>query len=135
MVAADREQLERAVVNLITNAVKFTPSGGRVELVLTTDETTASIVVSDTGCGIPELEAPRVFERFFRSSTPENQLVPGTGLGLAITKAIIDQHGGSIELRSLVGVGTTVTATLPVLPTDQAIPDFSAALHEAQQCA
>ncbi len=133
VVAADREQLERAVVNLVTNAIKFTPSGGRVELTLTTDGTEASIVVTDTGCGIPEVETPRVFERFFRSSAPENQVVPGTGLGLAITKAIIDQHGGSIELRSSVGAGTTVTATLPVVPTDQAIPDFSDALQEARQ--
>ncbi len=134
MVAADPEQLERAVINLVTNAIKFTPPGGDVELALTSDGTTASIVVTDTGCGIPEVEAPRVFERFFRSSAPENQVVPGTGLGLAITKAIIDQHGGAIELSSLVGVGTTVTATLSVLPNGRAALGLSDALHEAPQC-
>ena len=72
------------------------------------------MTVADTGIGIPLDEQPRVFERFFRSSTAQELAVPGTGLGLVIVKGIVDLHGGSIDLESAPGVGTEVTVTLPV---------------------
>jgi signal transduction histidine kinase len=70
--------------------------------------------VADTGMGIPLADQPRIFERFYRSSTTEHLAVPGTGLGLSITKAIIDEHGGRISIASGPGQGTEVTVRLPV---------------------
>ena len=114
IVEADTEQLERALTNLIGNAVKFTPDGGRVVLTAAAESGMAVLRVSDTGVGIPVEELPRVFDRFFRSSRTQRQGIQGTGLGLAITKAIIEAHGGSIEAASEPGQGTTVSFTVPL---------------------
>ena len=96
----DPVQLERMVVNLLTNAVKFTPDGGRVELQLRDPARTAEIVISDTGMGIPEDEQSKLFTRFFRSTTATEQAIQGTGLGLTIVKAIVALHGGRIAVES-----------------------------------
>ena len=72
--------------------------------------------MADTGIGIPADEQPRVFERFFRSSTAQEMAVAGTGLGLVIVKGIVELHGGEVTLRSTPGVGTEVTVTLPIQP-------------------
>lgn len=109
----DPEHLERVVLNLLSNAVKFTPDGGRVELVVSERPDHISIVVLDTGMGIPEAEQDQLFTRFFRASTVNRQAIQGTGLGLSIVQAIIDAHGGDISIASTEGVGTTVTASLP----------------------
>ena len=109
----DPVQLERMVVNLLTNAVKFTPDGGRVELQLRALSENTEIVISDTGMGIPEDEQSKLFTRFFRSSTATEQAIQGTGLGLTIVKAIVALHGGRISVQSAHQRGTTVTVSLP----------------------
>ncbi|MET0838749.1 MAG: ATP-binding protein, partial [Marmoricola sp.] len=109
----DPVQLERMLVNLLTNAVKFTPDGGRVELQLRTLTENTEIVISDTGMGIPEDEQPLLFTRFVRSSTATERAIQGTGLGLTIVKAIVALHGGRISVESAQHRGTTVTVTLP----------------------
>ena len=111
--AGDRGQLERVMLNLITNAIKFTPDGGNVMLTAHRTERELAIEVADTGIGIPEAEQHRLFTRFFRSSTAQQNAIQGTGLGLAIVKSIVEQHHGSIGLRSAPGVGTTVRVVLP----------------------
>jgi PAS domain S-box-containing protein len=112
-VTADTEHLDRVLINLLSNAVKFTPDGGRITVDVTRAGDTVSMVVSDTGIGIPDDEQPRVFERFFRSSKAQELAVAGTGLGLVIVKGIVELHGGTVTLRSTAGVGTRVTITLP----------------------
>lgn len=109
----DPVQLERMLVNLLTNAVKFTPDGGRIDVRLEVGDTGSTLTVSDTGIGIPEDEQHRLFTRFFRSSTATEQAVQGTGLGLTIVQAIVTSHGGSIGLESSPERGTTVTVHLP----------------------
>ena len=98
----------------MTNAVKFTPDGGTIEVRLSHRPPGNEIVVSDTGMGIPEAEQGQLFRRFFRSSTATEQAIQGAGLGLSIVHAIITQHQGRIEVTSAEGEGTTFTVVLPV---------------------
>jgi PAS domain S-box-containing protein len=112
---ADSVQLDRVLLNLLSNAVKFTPVGGRVEVTARQKDGAAVIAVTDTGIGIPLEEQPRLFTRFFRSSTATEKAIQGTGLGLVIVKNIIDQHGGEITVESVPGEGTTVEVTLPLI--------------------
>lgn len=109
----DPVELERMLVNLLTNAVKFTPDGGRIGTRLEADDRETTLVVTDTGMGIPESEQDRLFTRFFRSSTATEQAVQGTGLGLTIVQAIVAVHGGAIEVESRAGHGTTFIVRLP----------------------
>lgn len=111
----DRDMLERAVVNLVANAVKFTPSGGRVDVRLTAHGTGTTLQVSDTGIGIPVAEQEHLFTRFFRSSNAQRQAIPGSGLGLSIAHAVVRQHGGSIRVVSAEGAGTSFWVELPAL--------------------
>jgi len=111
----DRDMLERVVINLVGNAVKFTPEGGRVGVALTTDDDTADITVADTGIGIPLEEQDRLFSRFFRSSLAQQQAIPGSGLGLSIAYAIVEKHGGSMTVESEPGRGTVFHVRLPML--------------------
>jgi signal transduction histidine kinase len=104
---ADDSRLTQVVDNLLSNAVKFTPDGGDVFVTVATTH----LEVRDTGVGIPDEEANRLFERFFRASTAQN--IQGTGLGLSISKAIVEAHGGTISFHSAVGAGTTFTVDLP----------------------
>lgn len=110
----DAAQLERMVLNLLTNAVKFTPDGGRVSVSLVPGPEEVCLTVSDTGVGIPASEQSRLFTRFFRSSTATNRAIQGTGLGLTIVKTIVTLHRGSVDLRSQEGCGTEVVVTLPL---------------------
>jgi signal transduction histidine kinase len=110
----DRARLAQMLDNLVSNALKFTPKGGRVAVRLEADDGTAVLEVKDTGLGIPADEQERLFERFFRSSTATGSAIPGTGLGLTITKAIVERHGGRIEFESTEGVGTTFRVSLPL---------------------
>jgi len=115
-VSGDPMRLAQAVDNLVSNAVKFTPSGGRVAVTLGTDGTDgarALISISDTGVGIPADEVDRLFSRFFRASTASANAIPGVGLGLSITRAIAVAHRGQIRVASTVGAGTTFTLDLP----------------------
>jgi len=121
VVHGDPGQLARAVLNVLGNAVKFTPSGGRVAVTVREDAEHGCVVaeVSDTGIGIPEADLPDVFTRFFRASNAVSASVPGTGLGLVIVRTILDNHGGSLGLTSLQGEGTTVRMSLPYTPPAQ----------------
>lgn len=120
-ISGDPEQLERALINLLTNAIKYTLDGGRVTVRAGDPGGGAvEIAVEDTGVGIPEDELQRVFDRFFRASTAKDAAAPGTGLGMAIVKSIVDRHNGHIELRSKPGEGTTVLLELPVHSAEQA---------------
>ena len=116
VVHGDGTQLERVVSNLLTNAVKFTPDGGRIRVAAADDEHGVSLSVADTGCGIPLDEQDRLFTRFFRSTISQEQEIQGSGLGLAITKAIVDGHGGGVDVESAPAAGTTVTVRLPRHP-------------------
>lgn len=105
----DRSLMLRAVSNLVSNALAHTPKGGSVILAATVTEPELQIEVSDTGSGIPAEALPRVFDRFFRVDPSRSQISGGTGLGLAIVQGIMTLHGGSAEITSQLGRGTTVT--------------------------
>ena len=109
----DPERLGQALDNLISNAIKFTPAGGTIGVRLHRDDGKVHIIVTDTGVGIPPDEVERLFERFFRASNATREHIPGVGLGLHITRAIVDGHGGHIEVLSQPGQGTSFTLTLP----------------------
>ncbi|MBM7507123.1 PAS domain S-box-containing protein [Nocardioides salarius] len=111
----DRDMLERVVINLVGNAVKFTPRGGRVEVVLRRNEQGSTITVVDTGIGIPRAEQERLFTRFFRSSLAQAQAIPGSGLGLSIAHSVVTQHGGTLRAESEPGAGTTFVLELPAM--------------------
>jgi signal transduction histidine kinase len=120
VVSGDPHRLGQACDNLLSNALKFTPRGGQVTLTLRAGVAAdgapiATLAVADTGMGIPAAELEKLFTRFFRSSTAQRAAVPGVGLGLSITKAITTAHGGSLDLVSTEGEGTTFTLTLPRL--------------------
>ncbi|GAA3351631.1 hypothetical protein GCM10020358_82070 [Amorphoplanes nipponensis] len=110
---ADAAQLDRALMNLLANAVKFTPAGGQVALRAGRADDAIVVTVADTGMGIPEAEQKALFTRFFRASNAVRQAVPGTGLGLAIVHTVVDNHDGRIEVRSAEGAGTIFTIRLP----------------------
>jgi signal transduction histidine kinase len=111
--SGDRARLAQLVDNVVANAIKFTPSGGRVEVRAGYDDGAAVLDVTDTGIGIAPDEQHRLFERFFRASSAIEKAIPGTGLGLSIVKAIAESHGGSISVSSAVGRGTTFRVRLP----------------------
>jgi two-component system, cell cycle sensor histidine kinase PleC len=114
LVFADPRMLKQILLNLLSNAVKFTPDGGHVELRMQlAGDRGVSILVADTGIGIPEADRQRLFEPFQRGSNARRQGIPGTGLGLSITRNLVERHGGRIEIESALGVGTRVLVTLP----------------------
>ncbi len=112
-VTADRDRLEQVLTNLIDNALKYTPAGGRVQVSVTLDNGDVAVAVSDTGRGIRPEDVPHVFERFYRADRSRTRGSGGTGLGLAIAKHIVEAHGGRIGVRSQMDEGTTFTFTLP----------------------
>ena len=112
-VVGDPRRLAQVVDNLVSNAVKFTPEGGSIMVSVDGDGTSAQLIVTDTGIGIPADEQGQVFSRFFRSRSATSGAIPGTGLGLSISRALVEQHGGTIAVESEEGVGTSVTITLP----------------------
>lgn len=114
LVAGDGTELERAVLNVAANAVKFTRAGGRVRLDATADAGRVHLVVEDTGIGIPEQERARLFDRFFRGAAAHEHAVTGSGLGLAIAHRIVQRHGGTLTVDSVEGEGTTVRIVLPL---------------------
>ena len=109
----DRTLLQRAVGNLVSNALAHTPRGGTVQLEAKADPSAVHIEVSDTGVGIPAEALPRVFDRFFRVDSSRSQGSGGTGLGLAIVQSIALLHGGRAEISSQLGQGTRVTLRIP----------------------
>ena len=113
VVCGDPVRLRQVAMNLIDNAAKYTPEGGSIRVTVGRADGRAVFTVADTGEGIPAEHLPRVFDRFYRVDKARSREMGGTGLGLAIAKSVVAAHGGVIELTSAVGVGTTVTVTLP----------------------
>jgi signal transduction histidine kinase len=128
----DLEYLDRVVFNVLSNAVKFTQSGGTVTVTARTSGADAVLTVQDTGIGIPADDLPHLFTRFFRAGNAVRQTIPGTGLGLAIVSSIVERHGGTVTVDSEEGVGTTVTIRLPIAQPgdDHETPDRSTDVHE-----
>ena len=110
----DEELIRRLILNLLDNAVKYTPSGGEISLALGRQNGSAEIVVRDTGIGIPEAAQPRVFDRFYRVDKARARAMGGAGLGLSIAQWIVEAHGGAISIVSTPGKGSTFTVVLPV---------------------
>ena len=101
------------MINLLDNALKNTPSHGRIEITLDTTDQTSVLKVSDTGCGIPALELPNIFERFYQIDEARRGEDRGIGLGLSIAKTIVESHGGKISVQSKEGEGTVFSVILP----------------------
>jgi signal transduction histidine kinase len=114
-ILATEDGLERILGNLISNAIKYTPRGGRVFVALNSSDSHARIYVSDSGIGIPEESFPHLFDEFYRAPNAKALAQQGTGLGLAITKDIVTRYGGQIAVQSQVGAGTTFTVTFPTI--------------------
>ena len=113
-VDADRARLAQVFDNLISNAIKFTLPGGRIDVSAVGRGNHVHIEIADSGMGISAEDQRRLFRRFFRTSTANEQAIQGTGLGLAIVKAIVDGHGGRVTVESEVGSGTTFCVELPL---------------------
>ena len=113
-VEADQRALKQILLNLLSNAVKFTPNGGKVTLTASASNDGLTIEIRDTGIGIPAAELATLTDPFVRGEADLYKSQEGTGLGLAIVKSLVDLHGGDLSIESEVGVGTTVTVTLPL---------------------
>ena len=112
-VYADRDGIERVVLNILSNSVKYTPKGGNIKIYVGFVYNDAYIKVIDSGVGIPEEDLSRIFERFYRVDKARSRELGGTGLGLSIAKEILDKNGGRIDIKSVVGKGTEVVITIP----------------------
>jgi heavy metal sensor kinase len=110
----DKELITRMILNLLDNAVKYTPAGGEISLALTRHNGNAEIVVRDTGIGIAEADRQRVFDRFYRVDKARSRALGGAGLGLSIVRWIVEVHGGDIHVNSAPGRGSTFTVDLPL---------------------
>ena len=117
-VEADIGLVERALSNLIDNAIHYTPEGGHVRILLTNRERAVRVEVEDTGPGIPEDDLPHIFERFYRVEKSRDREKGGAGLGLAIAKTILELHDRTLEVESTVGEGTTFQFSLPLVAAD-----------------
>ena len=112
-IEADRDRIEQVVVNIVANAVKYTPDGGNIIMAARNVEKGVEISVTDNGAGIPKEDLPRLFERFYRVDKARSREKGGTGLGLAIAQEIVRFHSGTIRAESQLGVGTRMTVFLP----------------------
>ena len=116
LVLGDGERLRRVLLNLVDNAVKYTPAGGRVSLSLRRLDGLACLAVRDTGIGLSEAEQEHVFQRFYRADAARDHGAQGSGLGLCIARSIVEAHGGTLEVTSRVGEGSTFRVCLPEVP-------------------
>ena len=116
-VRGDREHLRRLLLNLVDNAIKYTPASGSVTLSLQSDNDWASLMISDTGIGLSKDKQQRIFSRFHRATETRSRDKRGVGLGLSIARSIAEAHGGRIDVESIPGQGSTFTVHLPANPT------------------
>lgn len=121
-IPADQDQLKRVFINLVGNALKYTPPNGTITIRVCTKDQMIHIDVIDTGIGIAEKNLPKIFEEFFREDTEANQTIKGTGLGMALVKYIVEAHKGKIEVQSKLKYGTTFHFTLPLKTVSSTIP-------------
>ncbi len=112
-IPADRDRISQVLINLISNAVKYTPHGGEIRITLSDTENSIVFNIQDSGIGIPEEEIPYIFERFYRADKSRNRNTGGSGIGLAIVKSIVSAHGGTIEVDSKLNEGSNFMLTLP----------------------
>jgi two-component system phosphate regulon sensor histidine kinase PhoR len=112
-VVADIGRLEQVLVNLLDNAIKYTPENGLIRISTKEEGDTVTISVTDTGVGIGAKHLPRIFERFYRVDPARSRSEQSTGLGLSIVKHIIQLHGGEVAVQSTPGAGSTFSITLP----------------------
>jgi signal transduction histidine kinase len=110
---ADRDKISQVIVNLISNALKYTPEGGKIGIRVRGDEDTVDITVSDNGMGIPPEDLPHIFERFYRADKSRNRSTGGAGIGLTISRAIVEAHKGTIIVQSELDEGAEFTVSLP----------------------
>ncbi|MBQ4607713.1 MAG: hypothetical protein IJB15_13470 [Clostridia bacterium] len=113
MVTGDRQRLEQVVINIISNAIKYTPEGGHIDVALFREGDRLVTTVTDNGVGIPEEDIAHIFERFYRVEKSRTSDAGGTGLGLAIAKELVEAHGGQISIQSKLNEGTQVRIELP----------------------
>lgn len=130
-VLADAVQMERVLSNLLTNAVKFSHDRGRIDLHARRRGDEVVVTVADDGIGVPEDELPLLFDRFFRATSAQDRAIRGTGLSLSIVQSIVTQQGGTIDVASEPGRGTTVTFTVPAAPAGGAGEGDDAPVAEA----
>jgi signal transduction histidine kinase len=114
LVEGDRARLKQVIVNLLDNAIKYTPAGGKIGLSVTSRSGLAILEVEDTGMGIPAVSRPHIFERFFRVDKARSRELGGAGLGLSIVKSICAAHGGQVDFQSTEGVGSLFKVELPL---------------------
>jgi PAS domain S-box-containing protein len=114
LISGNKSSMEAMFLNLISNAIKYTPSGGQVSVGLRRDGSDLEVNVSDTGIGIEDKDIVRIYDKFYRERSERTKHISGTGLGLSIVKGVVDAHHGSIYVESEVGKGTTFTILLPL---------------------
>jgi two-component system, OmpR family, phosphate regulon sensor histidine kinase PhoR len=119
-IVADRRRLAEVLQNLLDNAIQYTPSGGQIMVSASSDGGEVTFTVSDTGIGIPQVDQPRIFERFYRVDVARSREVGGTGLGLSIAKHLVEAHGGRIWVESEVGRGSQFHFTVPLFELQHA---------------
>jgi len=112
-VYADKGDVERVVLNILSNSIKYTPENGKINIYVGFVYNDAYIKILDNGIGIPEEDLSRIFERFYRVDKARTREMGGTGLGLSIAKDLLDKNGGSIDIKSIVGEGTEVVIKVP----------------------
>ncbi|MBN7772583.1 sensor histidine kinase [Clostridium aminobutyricum] len=110
---ADRDKMIQVIINLLSNAIKYTDNGGKIQIIANTFANKTEFIVSDTGVGIEEEDLPNIFEHLYRTDKSRDRSSGGSGIGLSVVKAIIDAHGGHIEVKSQVGKGSQFIVTLP----------------------
>ncbi len=115
LINGDELRLEQAIQNLIQNAIKYSPRGGEIEVRVERNGAHASVAIADPGIGIPAEALPQLFHRFYRAPNIDSQHISGLGVGLYVVKEIVELHGGTIEVRSEEGTGSTFTLTMPLL--------------------
>jgi two-component system phosphate regulon sensor histidine kinase PhoR len=116
---ANSDYLERAISNLVDNAIKYTPEGGTISVGARIEKAKTVIEVSDDGIGIPPDDLPRIFERFYRVDRSRSRAMGGTGLGLSIVKHVAQAHTGRVIVTSTVGKGSTFVLEIPLIPPAQ----------------
>lgn len=117
--AFDVDKMEVVIANLLSNALKFTPEGGAIAVIASNTRDRILIEVEDTGIGIPEEELGRIFDRFHQVDDSASRAEEGTGLGLSLVRELVMLHGGTVNVRSVLGVGSTFAVELPIAPRDQ----------------
>ena len=133
LITGDRSRLEQVMMNILGNAIKYTPDGGHIRVTAGAGPDTAWMEVRDDGIGIPEKDRERIFDRFYRVDKARSRESGGTGLGLSIAREIVQRHHGTISLVPHEGPGTTVRLELPITQPAPGAPEDAAENTSAQQ--